>query len=218
MWQNVLAQGGLSLIGGLLSSRGAKTQNEEARRRAREQMAFQERMSSTAHQREVTDLRAAGLNPILSAGGSGASSPGGAMAPTVDELGPAVSTALQVRMENKQLKKLDQDMANQREVEKLTKQQKINAEKMEFNIRQDMLYKNSETAKSINDQELQNIDLGIYRAYPWLRIMEKAGMTGAVGAGAASAAGIASAKGLKGLAKGGMGWLMRLLLMRRLKP
>lgn len=54
---------------------GAAVSYFSARNVNRSQQRYAERLSSTAHLREVGDLRSAGLNPILSAGGRGASTP-----------------------------------------------------------------------------------------------------------------------------------------------
>jgi len=88
-----IASVGSTLLGGLFGSSGAKKQNEAQLASAREQMDFQERMSNTAHTREVVDLKRAGLNPILSAKTGGASSPGGAQPNIVNELAPLENSA-----------------------------------------------------------------------------------------------------------------------------
>lgn len=110
--------GMVSVGGGLLNNFFAGDRQSQAQQFAagqvQQQENFQERMRSTAYQTAVQDMKAAGLNPILAAGGantavpSGAAATGISAAPVSDVIGPGVTTAFQKA-------KLDSELALQKE-------------------------------------------------------------------------------------------------------
>lgn len=90
MW-GALIPAAATLVGGFLNNSARSNEASNANN-------FSERMSSTAHQREVSDLKAAGLNPMLSLKNGGASAPMGQQAQVEDVISPAVNSAQNARM------------------------------------------------------------------------------------------------------------------------
>lgn len=97
------------VVGALIGAGASILSNIWSAREAQKNREFQERMSSTAHTREVADLRAAGLNPILSAN-RGASSPSGSQG-NIEDVGNGMArgaaTALAVKRQEAEIALID---------------------------------------------------------------------------------------------------------------
>lgn len=94
------------VIGGVADALGQSSANKQNQKMAREQMAFQERMSSTEIQRRTQDLLNAGMNPMLAYSQGGASSAQGARTEIQSPLSKGVGTAMAMRQQHMQMEQM----------------------------------------------------------------------------------------------------------------
>ncbi len=146
-----------SLLGGRAADKGQRAANKMNLKIAREQMTFQERMSSTAYQRSAKDLSAAGLNRILALGGP-ASSPSGALATMQSEsagkaeaLKTGTASALQARIAAQQFKLIEAETNN------VTTRTLNEIEKAGISRQQKLMLERTNSALSVTDPAVRGI-------------------------------------------------------------
>lgn len=91
------AGGQLASIAGTIG--GNLLSYEENKALAEQQRAWMEKMSNTAHQREVKDLIAAGLNPVLSANSGAAFGSGASGSVSTSDFGSTINSSRALQMQ-----------------------------------------------------------------------------------------------------------------------
>lgn len=171
MWQTIIPAAA-TLI-------GADMRNRQATQAAANQQAFQERMSSTAYQRAMQDMREAGLNPMLAAKVGGASTPAGAMPNLTNVFGEAAgayTSAYQAETGRREQEQQGERIAA--EIEKIAADTKVSQERAReigenINLMMQKRMTEQEKGNLIRQQILKlNQEVGYATAMNFLKQME----------------------------------------------
>lgn len=166
-----LLSGGLSAIGGLVSNIWTDKRQDDAQKfaaqQAQNQMDFQERMSNSAYQRSMADMKAGGLNPILAYQRGPASSPTGAMAstsytPATDIITPAVSSAQHGKRLNYEVENMMATNANLKETNANLQAQRVQIGSQVANINADTRIKLEALSAAQKGADVAEIDKKFY--------------------------------------------------------
>lgn len=190
-----------SVVGGLFGKSGQESANRTNLMIARENRAFQERMSNTAYQRAALDLEKAGLNRILALG-SPATTPAGNIA-TMQNVNQQLAEGVR-EASGKAIQAITakQQLHNMRAQERLTKQQQQHTLAAQMKTESENLATHEEIARRRMDNELLRQRLAVFEKYPWL--MESEVMLGG-----------STASSVFNTAKGAMGMLRTAQANRR---
>jgi len=153
-------------IAGSMSMSGTHSQNKANRRMAREQMAFQERMSNTSYQRARRDMEAAGLNPALMYGAHGASTPSGAMATQENALGRGVSSAMEAVSKSNESKLARAEVENKKAQNENIREQTQLTKLLEKEKLQDIIVKSASAQQIMLENQVKQIDTDFWNTPP----------------------------------------------------